>query len=275
MKRKLFIILPVLAMLTSCGNGSNGSYKPGREYGDDKIYALFMYNYPRGESVSPNGYDEMVENTLYFKEEIVVGELIAKPAEDPIRENYDFKGWYIDKEGEDAWNFATDRAQGSTILYAKWGTGSEVLPYVEPEYIPPERIIDDMDFRITDILNKPTAVAGTQVNLTAGGINRLKKHSNDVKFAIGFEHRANISLSSATYNASSMEITATFSNGQSQTIKVNDITASLAINNSYYETKAKNYEAKGEDIENYHIALMGSSSMENWDTSTEDMDPIV
>ena len=275
MKKRLLTILPILAMLASCGNGSNGSYKPGREYGDDNLYALFMYNYPRETSTSPNGYEEMVENTLFYKEICEVGQLIARPPADPVRENYDFQGWFKEKECRSVWNFAQDVAQGSTILYAKWGTNSEVIPYEEPEYIPPERIIDDADFRVTDILNKPLKENGQEVDLTAGGINRLKKYSSDVKFAIGFEHRSTISLSSATFNTSNNQITATFSNNQSVTIKVNDITASLAVSNSYYETKAKNYEAKGEDIENYHIALGGSSSMENWDTSTEDMSPIV
>ena len=260
-------------MLASC-SGNSGSYKPARDYGDDKTYALFMMNIPRETMESPSGNTEMVENTLYQKVEIEVGQLIPKPAQDPVRENYDFQGWHKEQTCVNEWNFDVDVAVGSTILYAKWGTDSGEVPYVEPEYIPPERIIDDMDFRVTDILNKPLSENG-QVNLTAGGINRLKKYHTDVKFAIGYEHRVGVTLSSATYDEANMEITITFSTGSPVKVKVNDITASLKLTNSYYESKAKNYEAGSVDVENYHIALMGSSSMENWATSTEDMDPIV
>ena len=277
MKKRLLMILPVLALLASCSSGSSDGFKPGREYGDSNAYALYMNNIPRDTSTSESGNPEMVENTLYLKVDITdkLGQPLEKPNPDPIRENYDFMGWYKESKCENAWNFQTDIPYSSVILYAKWGVTHEEQPYTEPTYTPPERIIEDMDFKVTDILNKPLEEGKNEVNLTAGGINRLKKYSSDVKFAIGFGHRVGISLTNATFNSSTNQITATFSNNQSVTIKVNDITATLAVNNSYYETKAKNYEAKGEDIENYHIALGGSSSMENWDTSTEDMAPIV
>ena len=278
MKKKLFMILPILALLASCNNTSSSSngYKPGREYGDDKVYALFMYNYPRGTSESPNGYEEMVENTIYQKVEITVGELIAKPTVDPVRENYQFQGWHKEKECLSLWDFDTETAKGSTILYAKWGNDSGHEEYVEPEYIAPERIIDDMEsenFRVTGILNKP--VYENQVDLTAGGIARLKKHNTDISFAINFEHKQNSHITVATYIDGFSLIHIETNTGEEFNFKVNDITASLKISNTTYENKAKAYEAKGEDIENYHIALMGSSSMENWDTSTQDMDPIV
>lgn len=271
------MILPTLALLASCNNNQNGSYKPGREYGDDKVYALFMLNIPRETSTSASGNQELVENLLYQKIEIEVGQLIPKPAQDPARENYDFQGWHKEQTCITEWDFDVDVALGSTILYAKWGSDSGEVPYVEPEYIPPERIIDDMDFRVTDILNKPIVERNEkmEVDLTAGGINRLKKYNADVKFAIGYEHRQGISLSSATFTEATNTIQINFSNGEGLSVKVNDITSSLKLTNSYYEDKAKKYEANGVDIENYHISLSGSSSMENWATSTEDMDPIV
>ena len=277
MKRKFFIFLPVLALLASCGNASDGSYKAGREYGDDGYYALYMLNIARGTSTSESGLDELVENTLYLKVDITdkLGQPLEEPNPAPTRENYDFVGWYKEASGTNEWNFDTDIPYSSVILYAKWGNGSEEQPYQEPEYIPPERIIEDMDFRITDILNKPLEEGKNEVNLTAGGIKRLATHKENVKFAIGFEHRVGVDVTTATYDETDKNISVTFSNNESVTIKVNDITATLKVDNSYYEGKAVNYEAKGGDIENYHIALAGSSSMENWDTSTEDMAPIV
>lgn len=277
--KKLFLLLPIVSMLFACNGGGNGGddsgYKPGREYGDDKTYALFMYNYPRVTDESANGYQEKYDNALYLKTEIQVGELIAEPETDPERAKYEFQGWFRETKCLNPWNFEMDRAVGSTFLYAKWGV-SEAEDYVEPEYIPPERIITDMNYKVTGILNKPLK-SQTEVELTAGAINRLKEHADDVKFAVNYERKENVTLDVATYNEATMTIHLEVSSGETWNIHVTDVTSSMSVAyaSAYYETKAKNYEAKGKDIENYHVALGGSSSMENWSTSTEDMDPIV
>ena len=276
MKKKLLIFLPLTTLLFSCSGNNSGGYKPGREYGDEKYYALFMYNYVTGSSTAPSGNEEMVENTIYQKVEINVGELIAKPTVDPTRENYEFQGWFKEADTINEWNFETEVALGSTILFAKWGkTGGGGEEYHEPEYIPVDRIIEDKDFEITGILNKPLNANGQSVDLTAGGINRLKKYNSDVSFAINYAHKEGVTLTTATYNESTKKIHIVFSTGDPVDITVNDITATLKVSNSYYENKAVKYEANSVDVENYHIALMGSSSMENWTTSTEDMGPIV
>lgn len=282
MKKKLLMFLPILSLLASCGgSGGGGGVVPARDYGDDKTYALFMYNIPRETSESPSGMEEKVENLLFAKYEITVGEKITAPGLEPQRKNYNFAGWCKDKEGYEPWVFEYDIAMGSTILYAKWSVSS-ASEYVEPEYIPPERIITDMDYHVTGILNKELKNNDTEVDLTVAGINRLKKHHDDVKFAVNYEHREGVSISEATFDEATMNIHIAFPSGEMD-IKVNDITESLNIKNLFpaqayidgYETKAKNYESRDFELdENYHIALMGSSSMENWDTSTEDMDPI-
>jgi uncharacterized repeat protein (TIGR02543 family) len=43
----------------------------------------------------------------------------------PIRPGYAFLGWYKDTAGKTAWNFATDKVEADTRLYAKWATGVE------------------------------------------------------------------------------------------------------------------------------------------------------
>ncbi|WHX98509.1 S8 family serine peptidase [Neobacillus sp. DY30] len=43
----------------------------------------------------------------------------------PIRSGYAFLGWYKDAEGKTAWNFASNKVAGDTILYAKWAAGVE------------------------------------------------------------------------------------------------------------------------------------------------------
>ena len=50
--RKLLLLLPMLGMLFAC-NSPTKEAKPGRDYGDDGLYALYMYNYPRTETTSP------------------------------------------------------------------------------------------------------------------------------------------------------------------------------------------------------------------------------
>lgn len=291
MKKRLMLLLPVVSLLFACGEQNNNQLyassikragsEESEEYGDDRYYALFMLNFPRSTSTSPNGYEEMVENTLYQKVEIVPGQLIPRPEKDPERNNYEFQGWYKEKICTNEWDFENDVAVGSTILYAKWGTGEEE-EYVEPEYIPEERIITDMDYRVTGILNKSVYPANEEglnykVDLTAGGINRLIKHKEDVSFAVNYERRIDVTLTKATYDEEAMTIHLEVSSGKSFNILINDITSSLSIANvsTYYEQKASKYEQNGADIENYHIALGGSSSMENWSTSTEEMAPIV
>ena len=274
--KKKYLLLPLVALLFSCGGSTNngGSYKPAREYGDDKDYALFMLNYPRITSTSASGLEERVENLLYLRQEITVNELIEKPNPDPVREGYEFQGWFKEQTCDNLWDFNNDKPESSVFLYAKWGNSQEE-EFEEPEYVYPERIITDMNYKVTGILNK--SVEDGQVNLTSGGINRLKKHKEDVSFAVNYERKADVNLTVATFDEATSMIHLEVSSGEEFDIKVNDITATLNIanENTGFETKAKNYEAKGEDIENYHIALAGSSSMENWSTSTEDMAPIV
>ena len=271
--KKKYLLLPLVTLLFSCGSGSKG-YKPAREYGDNKDYALFMLNYPRVISDASSGLDERVENLLYLREEITVNELISKPEVDPTREGYEFQGWFKEQSCDNEWDFQNDKPESSVFLYAKWGN-SQDEEFVEPDYVYPERIITDMNYKVTGILNK--GLEDGEVNLTAGAINRLKKHKEDVSFAINYERKADVNLTVATFNTETNMIHLEVSSGETFDIKVNDITATLSIanENSGFETKTKNYEAKGEDIENYHIALAGSSSMENWSTSTEDMAPIV
>ena len=57
------------------------------------------------------------------------GELVSQPAE-PIREGYEFAGWYKDIHLTEEWNFETDSVQGNMTLYAKWILSDDVEPEV-------------------------------------------------------------------------------------------------------------------------------------------------
>lgn len=271
MKKVSFAIPFLLIPLVSCVNNKGSSVIVEEQ----KYTATFLLNCKAEDIELGSGYIAYADNLLYTQYEIKLGQKLTKPAEDPVRNNYVFDGWYKEVEGINEWNFDTDVATSSVFLYAKWGTAQQE-EYVEPEYVPTERIITDKAFDLTGILSAP--ISAGKVNLTAGAINRLTANKSDVNFALNYGRKEGVTFSS-TYNDSTKTITVKYvENGTESSINVvvNDITSSLRVtSNSYYETKAQNYEAKGANFENYHIMLAGSSSMENWSTSTEDLAPIV
>ena len=267
MNKKFLFILPAL-LLSACNT------TPKAVEQDNAKYAFFMWNYPRMTADTPNGMSEVADNLVYERKEIEVGKTFTAPETNPERAKYEFQGWFKEKSCDTEWNFASDTAEHSVYLYAKWGV-SEGEEYVEPEYTYPETIITDANYRVTGILNMPIK-NGNQVDLTTAAIGRLKASADDISFAINYERKADVTLTSATYNDDTKKINIAVSSGETWEITVNDVTAALSVAyaSTYYEQKAVNYE-KDLDIENYHIALAGSSSMENWATSTKDMAPIV
>ena len=48
------------------------------------------------------------------------GTVIGTKPDDPARTGYTFDGWYKEKEGKNAWDFANDVVNGNTTLYAGW-----------------------------------------------------------------------------------------------------------------------------------------------------------
>ena len=266
MKKKYLFLLPVL-LLTACNEAKTPQF-------DNANYAFFMWNYPRMDVEAPSGFIERGDNLIYEKVEIEADTPFSAPKVDPVREKYEFRGWYKEKSCDTLWDFATDTAKYSVYLYAKWGV-AQGEEYVEPEYTYPETIITDANYRVTGILNMPIK-NNNSVDLTTAAIGRLKAGADDISFAINYERKQDVTLTSATYNDETKKINIAVSSGETWEITVNDVTAALSVaaDSTYYENKALNYE-KEIDIENYHIALAGSSSMENWSTSTEDMNPIV
>ncbi len=268
---KKFLTLLLVPFLASCSNNVAHKELVPPEVEDEHYYAFFMYNYPRTKEESSGGLEELIDNPLYYKTEIQLNTPFSKPTVDPERNYYEFQGWFKEKECETSWNFATDVASSSVYLYAKWGVVEEP-PYIEPEYVAPEpEVITDADYRVKQIMNNP--IVNGKVTLFKGAISRLNAHKEDVSFAINYAHKAGVSLTSATYNSSTNKVTVNFSSGDPFEATVEERV--VALENSYHEQKAQNYENNGGDIEEHHIALVGSSSMENWTTSTEDMSPIV
>lgn len=72
-----------------------------------------------------NGGNDIPSQTVMY------GELIECP-EDPVREGYQFVGWYSDIDLKNYWDFDTDTVEGNTTLYAKWQKES-TEPVVAPD----------------------------------------------------------------------------------------------------------------------------------------------
>lgn len=271
---KLALLATSVFVLAGCNNP--GTIKEDdRPLGYDKHTASFVLNYRSKENGLPSGATVDSFSFLYEQKEIELGSKITAPEKDPIRINYEFKGWYKESTCENLWDFANDIANSSVFLYAKWGqtSGTE---YIEPDYKYPEKIITDADFRITGILGKE--IVNNEVKLPKGALLRLTNNKDNVAFAINYERKQDVTFS-ATYAGTEDGgvITVTQNDGTAHNITVidNSLELSIASVSSTYESKAQNYEKNGANYENYHIMLAGSSSMEFWQTSKEDLDPIV
>mgnify|MGYP003296000071 CR=1 FL=1 len=267
---KFALLATSLLTLAACDS------KPihGNPLGYDKNTVSFMLNYNRTSVDTESGNTIITENLLYEQKEIVLNELIEAPEQDPIRINYEFRGWFKEKTCENEWNFEVDKPTHNLFLYAKWGKTAEE-EYVEPDYVYPERIITESNIELTGILNMP--IVGGSVKLSTGAIKRLRSSNSDVKFALNYGRKQGVSISSAVFDETLMKITVNVSSGESFEVTVVDNSAALNIQNenATFETKASNYEEADKEFENYHIVLAGSSSMEYWTESKNDLDPIV
>ena len=269
---RIIILLPlVFATLTSCDDPNQDGY---RYVAPDPV-VNYMFNYRKGEATLPSGYIAVGDDLLYQQDKIVIGELLSEPIA-PEREGYSFSGWFNEKEGLEEWDFTNDRATGNLFLYAKWHLEQE-NPYIEPEYIPVERIDDAMsqNFIFESVCNMP--VESGIVNLTRAAIRRLENSADDCLDNIGYVRKSATQIVSARYVASTNIVTIITSyqgvNSQHAALIV-DVTASYSLSGSF-ETKASNYENKDGEELNHRVLLGGSSSMENWDTSIQDLNPII
>ena len=268
-KLKLFTIIGVAlsSLLIACNAKSVAAYSPVQP-----IYHVdFFDNYLREDFVLSNGTKGKGNNLLYRTVEVGSGDLVSKP-DDPYRKNYEFKGWFKETNCENEWNFTSDKVTSNLRLYAKWGY-AEVQEDQEPTYIPPSTVLEggDVDCVVTSIMNFKVK-SGEQLKLPTAAIRRLEAHADNVLPLLEYKVKAGKTIS-ATYASNTITITCGTNVSE---ISVKDNSAALIVDNSTYETKAKNYENKiADENENYHVMLAGSSSIEFWTSSKEDLNPVV
>lgn len=83
---------------------------------DLKVYA----NYERDtHTVAFVNYENDAVTETYSEATVYHDAIVSKP-ETPIREGYDFDGWYRDTAYQHEWEFNSDRITGDRYLYAKW-----------------------------------------------------------------------------------------------------------------------------------------------------------
>ena len=230
----------------------------------------FFNNYLREEFTLSNGTKGRGNNLLYKSVEAFEGGLITKP-EDPTRARYEFQGWYLETECLKAWDFANDRVTGNLRLFAKWGIATEDQG-TEPAYNPPSTVLPESaatSYELDSIMY--FKVTNNVVNLPTAALMKLEANKDNVLPLMEYRVKASKSIT-ATYADNKITLTC---DGEVRNITVKDDSINLKMDNTNYESKAKKYEAKALEEESYHVMLAGSSSIEFWESSKEDLEPIV
>ena len=268
---KIFATLGVIAAsgltIAFSSKASMVSANANKQYDVD-----FFNNYLREDFVLSTGFKGRGNNLIYQSVKVDADSLVSKP-EDPERKNYEFQGWFKEKECENEWNFTTDLVTKNTRIYAKWGYSSAEEAQ-EPAYVPPSTVLEESastDYVLNSIMN--FKVESEQVLLPTAAITKLAANSTNVLPLMEYKVKASKTIT-ATYNPDNMRIAITCGS-ENRSILVRDNSINWTVSNTTYETKAKNYEAKAAVEDSYHVMLAGSSSIEFWESSKEDLEPVI
>lgn len=230
----------------------------------------YFNNYLREEFTLSNGTKGKGNNLLYKSVEAKGGSLLEKPT-DPERSRYEFQGWYLEEECKTVWNFSSDKVTKDLRLFAKWGIAQEDEGS-EPAYNPPSTVLPESasaSYELDSIMY--FKVENNTVKLPLAALSKLDANKANVLPLMEYRVKASKTIT-ATYDNNKITINC---DGNNRTITVIDDSMNLKMDNSNYETKAKKYEANALEEESYHVMLAGSSSIEFWESSKKDLEPIV
>ncbi len=244
--------------------------------GPAEHYVRYFLSYTENLEL-PSDMPAKGEN-LYKQEKITVGSPITAPA-DPVREGYTFGGWYSDRDLTVAFDFTKAAAAKDVILYAKWNRVGEVVEgdkeYFNTLLTFTEKTHSAGEAFVWNAVLNGKVVDGA-VTVTKGALARLEANADNVKELLDYSRLETTTVTGATYDAASKVITVSYTdNGTAKTVSCTVSERTTALTNSTYETKASNYEKGSANAKNYEILFCGSSSMEYWTTSTEDMFPML
>lgn len=275
MNKKLLFI-SVLGLSISClgviATSTTLRYSKAEE--PKTYYVDFFSNYLRQEFTLSNGFKGKGNNLIFKTVQVNENSLVSKPSEEPTRKNYEFNGWYKEEACENEWNFETDKVMKNTRIFAGWKM-AEKEEMEEPSYTPPSTVLEDTastDYVINSIMN--FKVEGGYLNLPTASLMKLEQNKDNVLPLMEYKVKNGKNIS-ATYNPENMKITVTCGENEPLLIQAKDNSLNWMLSDTNYETKAKKYESKALEEESYHVMLAGSSSIEFWTSSKEDLDPIV
>lgn len=252
-------------------------YKEGgysiKEQETEKFTVTFYKNIGKEELDLNSGMYASTTTTAYKVDTVEKNSKVSRPEKDPKRVNYEFDGWHRVQNENSPFDFDT-KITSNLVLYAHW-TQTQEDDFVEPEYVEPSHVDDSIDtlVSISGVLNMP--IKDGKVQLATASISRLSKDHENVVGVLNYKMKTGVTLT-ATYEDKVISYSAekegeTTQNG---TITVEDVSASLKIDNSTYEGKAQKYESNSTDFLDHRIMLAGSSSIENWKNSTNDLLPL-
>ena len=269
-KFKLFAILGLTLSSVACSTlHLNGAHADASK----TYYVDFFNNYLRETLTLSSGTTGKGNNLLYKTITVIENSLINKP-EDPVRKNYEFLGWCKDSKdttGDTSWNFETDKVTNNTRLFARWGIAAKE-DITEPEYTPPSTVLEESastDYVINSIMN--FKIDEDVVKVSTAALMKLEANKDNVLPLMEYKVKTSKSIT-ATYASNHITVTC---NGNVRDIQVKDNSVKYVLDNGTYEGKAAKYESKALEEESYHVMLAGSSSIEFWTTSKEDLEPIV
>ena len=229
----------------------------------------FFNNYLREDFELSNGTKGKGNNLIFRSETVLKGVAVEKPV-DPTRKNYEFQGWYLEEECATEWNFA-NVVENDIRLFAKWGVAQKEEG-VEPTYTPPSTVLEasaDTDYVINSVMN--FKITNGQVKMGKAALMKLDANKNNVLPLMEYKVKDGKNIT-ATYSSNNITVTC---GSAVQTIQVKDDSLNLKVDNTTYENKANNYENKALEEDSYHVMLAGSSSIEFWTSSKEDLNPVV
>ena len=235
-------------------------------------YVDFFNNFNRQEFTLSNGTTGKGNNMIFKTIEVNGEHPIAKPEEEPARPNYEFQGWYKEEECINEWNFESDVVLSNLRLFAKWGVGQKEQG-VEPEYTPPSTVLPEdagQDYVINSVMNFKISKSDS-ISVSRAALMKLEANKDNVLPLMEYKVKASKTIT-ATYASNYITV---ICGSEIYKIRVMDGSMDLVLDNSTYENKAKKYEDKALEEDSYHVMLAGSSSIEFWESSKQDLEPVV
>ena len=254
-----------------------------KELDEEKVTVTFYKNIKTEELDLNSGMYASTSSTAFKIDTISKNSKVSRPERDPMRVNYDFDGWHTSQYEDSPYDFNTE-VTSNMFLYAHW-TQTHNDDFIEPEYVEPSHIDDSIDtfVSINGVLNMP--INEGKVNLSKLAIARLNRNIEDVSDTLNYKIKTGVSLSASFNGTDTITFSATKEGEETQngTITVVNASSSLALSgddkptNQWWannENVASKYETTDLDLEDHRIMLAGSSSMENWKNSAEDLLPL-